>query len=328
MNGSFDRLRLFTWHIHGSYLFYLSQGNYDIYIPVNGQKNEGYYGRGKTFPFGANVIEVPAEEVRNLSFDCLLFQTEKNFLVDQFEILSDEQRQLPKIYVEHNTPEKHPTNTTHVVNDPSVVLVHVTHFNKLMWKSDLPVVKVIEHGITSFDYLYQGEIAKGVVVVNHIKERGRITGWDIFEEIRQEVPLDLVGMGTEQYGGLGEVLHPQLPSFLSHYRFFFNPLRYTSFGLAVCEAMMVGMPVVALATTEYAAVFSNGFSGFTNTNIDSLISNMRLLLQNEAAAKEIGFQGHLVAKERFNISRFVQDWESVFQLAINQHYEKNDRIYQ
>ncbi len=26
-------LKVFTWHIHGSYLFYLSQGDYELYIP-------------------------------------------------------------------------------------------------------------------------------------------------------------------------------------------------------------------------------------------------------------------------------------------------------
>jgi len=69
MNSDIEnaRLKIFTWHIHGSYLFYLSQGEYDIYIPVNNEKSEGYYGRGQTFPFGKNVIEVPASEVRKIS---------------------------------------------------------------------------------------------------------------------------------------------------------------------------------------------------------------------------------------------------------------------
>lgn len=38
--------------------------------------------------------------------------------------------------------------------------------------------------------------------------------------------------------------------FAARYRFLFNPIRYTSLGLAVIEAMMIGMPVVALGTTD------------------------------------------------------------------------------
>ncbi|PLK42480.1 glycosyltransferase [Emticicia sp. TH156] len=312
-----SRLKIFTWHVHGSYLYYLSQGNYDIYIPVNNEKSEGYYGRGETFPFGANVIEVSAQNVKDIAFDCILFQSEKNYVKDQFEVLSELQRQLPRVYVEHNTPEGHPTNTRHIVNDPDVIVVHVTHFNKLMWYNATPHVRVIEHGITDSQVEYKGHIAKGIVVINHIEQRGRIAGWDTFDEVRKSVPIDLIGMGTKESDGLGEVLHPDLPIFLSHYRFFFNPIRYTSFGLAVCEAMMIGMPIVALATTEYPSIIKNGESGFINTNIDILIERMQLLLTDRLLAKSLGTEAQTIAKNRFNINRFTNEWYEVFQYAIH-----------
>lgn len=331
------RLRIFTWHIHGSYLYYLSQGDYDIFIPVTEQRTEGYYGRGETFPFGDNIIEIPAEEVRNMQFDCILFQSERNFLIDQHEVLAEWQKQLPRVYVEHNTPEKHPTNTRHVLNDPAVTMVHVTHFNKLMWdNAGIPDVRVIEHGVCIPPVAYQGDIPRGIVVINHIEQRGRITGWDVFEEVRKHVPLDLIGMGTLQSGGLGEVLNPQLPDFISHYRFFFNPIRYTSFGLAVCEAMMTGMPVVALATTEYVTVIKDGKSGFIDTNIEKLIDKMNTLIADPSLAKSMGAMARQVALEKFNIQRFTREWESVFrdtilresiQLNIRNH-EKENSIYQ
>ncbi|MCF2492385.1 glycosyltransferase family 4 protein [Dyadobacter chenhuakuii] len=332
INTTNGRLKIFTWHIHGSYLYYLSQGDYDIYIPVTERKSEGYYGRGETFPFGPNVIEVPAVEVRNMQFDCILFQSERNFLIDQHEVLADWQKQLPRVYVEHNTPEKHPTNTRHVMSDPQVTLVHVTHFNKLMWDSTgIPNVRVIEHGVCIPQVAYQGDIPRGIVVINHIQQRGRITGWDVFDEVRKHVPLDLIGMGTSESGGLGEVLNPQLPEFISHYRFFFNPIRYTSFGLAVCEAMMTGMPVVALATTEYVTVIKDGESGFIDTNIGNLIDKMNSLIADPARAADMGAKAKQTAQEKFDINRFTSDWESTFrqtiQLTIHNHDKKNS-IYQ
>lgn len=332
INTTNGRLKIFTWHIHGSYLYYLSQGDYDIYIPVTERKSEGYYGRGETFPFGPNVIEVPAGEVRNMQFDCILFQSERNFLIDQHEVLADWQKQLPRVYVEHNTPEKHPTNTRHVMSDPHVTLVHVTHFNKLMWDSTgIPNVRVIEHGVCIPQVAYQGDIPRGIVVINHIQQRGRITGWDVFDEVRKHVPLDLIGMGTSESGGLGEVLNPQLPEFISHYRFFFNPIRYTSFGLAVCEAMMTGMPVVALATTEYVTVIKDGESGFIDTNIGNLIDKMNSLIADPARAADMGAKAKQTALEKFDINRFTSDWENTFrqtiQLTIHNHDKKNS-IYQ
>src|SRR5690606_22183210 len=100
------------------------------------------------------------------------------------------------------------------------------------------------------DSAYTGKYEKGIVVINNLNERGRRLGLDIFLRAREHVPLDLIGMDTKKIGGLGEILHPQLSDFIKDYRFMFNPIRYTSLGLAVIEAMMVGLPVVGLATTE------------------------------------------------------------------------------
>lgn len=304
-------MKIFTWHIHGSYLYYLSQGEYQIYIPVSENKTEGYYGRGETFPFGDNVIEIPAEEVRQHQFDCILFQTNHNYLVDQYQILSEKQRQLPRIYLEHDPPRVHPTNTVHVVDDPALTVVHVTHFNRLMWDNGIVPTRVIEHGVTEPAVQYSGHLNKGLVVINNLPTRGRLLGYDIYQYVKKQVPLDLIGMGTEDVG-LGEVLHPKLPVFQSQYRFFFNPIRYTSLGLAVCEAMMMGIPVIGLATTELSAVIDNGYSGFIHTDVDYLIDKMNMLLEDSELAREIGQNGKATAMSRFNIKRFTDDWQQLF----------------
>jgi len=137
-------------------------------------------------------------------------------------------------------------------------------------------------------------------------------------------------MGTKEFGGLGEVLHPDLPEFISHYRFFFNPIRYTSLGLAMIEAMMIGVPVVGLATAEYATVIKDYETGFMNTDIDFLIHKMELLLINKRWATSIGMNGKRYAEERFNIDRFTNEWKDIFELAIakNENYEKENIIYQ
>ena len=315
---TYGRPKIFTWHIHGSYLYYLSQGNYDIYIPTKAEKTEGYYGRGETFPFGDNVHEIPAELVKNEHFDCILFQTNQNYQKDQFEILSAEQRELPKIYLEHDPPRQHPTDTKHIVDDKNVLLVHVTHFNRLMWDNNNTPTRVIEHGVTIPNVSYSGEIAKGIVVINNLPSRGRLLGLDIFLEVRKHIPLDLVGMGTGELG-LGEVLHPQLPEFISKYRFFFNPIRYTSHGLAVCEAMMLGIPVIGMATTEMPTVINNDVNGYIHADISKLTDKMKQLLDNKTLAKKMGIEGRKTALERYNIDRFVSDWELTFNEVIKRH---------
>lgn len=307
------RLRILTWHIHGNYLWYLSQSNHDFFLPVKPGRREGYGGRGETFPWPGNVFDVPAEEVRNLEFDCILFQTKTNYLHDQYEILTEWQRRLPRIYLEHDPPQEHPTNTRHWVDDPNVLLVHVTPFNALMWDCGHTPTQVVEHGVlVPDDVRYSGEIERGLVVINRLKSRGRRLGVDVFEHARRYVPLDLVGMAAEELDGLGEISPPELTAFERRYRFFFNPIRYTSLGLAVIEAMTIGMPIVGLATTEMATAIENGVSGYVDTDINKLIARMQELLRNPVEAKRLGEGARRYALERFNIRRFVRDWDAVF----------------
>jgi glycosyltransferase involved in cell wall biosynthesis len=328
MSDGRKRLRIFTWHIHGSYLYYLSQGNFQIYIPVNKQKSDRNIGRGETFPFGDNVIEIPVDDIPSMEFDCILYQTVENYTKDQYAILSDQQRKLPRIYLEHDPPRQHPTDTKHIVNDPDVLLVHVTQFNRLMWDNNDQRTIVVDHGVTDPGIAYDGSIPKGIVVINNLPSRGRLLGLDIFNKVRKQVPIDLVGMGTEGVG-LGEVLHPDLPKFVSRYRFFFNPIRYTSFGLAVCEAMMIGLPIVALSTTEMPAVFRHGVNGIIHNDVDHLIEKMLELIENRSLAEKIGMEGRKTVLERFNITRFVNDWEEVFRsVTKTKKYEQADSLYQ
>ena len=323
MENKEKKLRVLTWHIHGSYLYYLTQTDCVFYLPYKeGSAEEGYGGRTRSFPWGDNVINVPSEKVKEIEFDCILFQSKKNYLQDQFEILTAEQRALPKIYLEHDPPRESPTNTKHVVDDPEVLLIHVTYFNELMWDNNRTPTKVIEHGIMVDEKVsYSGEIKKGIVVINGIVKRGRRLGLDIFEKVRKEIPLEIVGMGSEEVSGLGEINNRELPAFIAQYRFFFNPIRYTSLGLSVCEAMMTGVPIIGLATTEMSVTIKNNYSGFIDTNVNALIQKMEMLLNDREKAKELGEGAKETAQEKFNIARFKKDWLETF-IAVNK--QKNN----
>ena len=309
-------LRILTWHVHGSYLYYLVQSRHQFYLPVKPGFPTGYGGRLGGFPWPDNVYDVPAQEVQNLEFDCVLFQSQQNYSLDSYEILSQSQQQLPRIYLEHDPPRQHPTDTRHVVDDPNILLVHVTAFNNLMWDSGQTPTRVIEHGVIVPEAVqYTGELERGLVVVNGLHSRGRRLGADVFERVQSQVPLDLIGMGSEKMSGLGEIPHDRLGAFESRYRFFFNPIRYTSLGLAVCEAMMIGMPIIGLATTEMVTVVENGVSGYVDTNIDRLIERMQELLNRPAEAYRMSANARRYAQERFNIQRFSRDWDEAFALV-------------
>lgn len=320
------RLRILTWHIHGNYLYYLSQAPHDFFVPTKPDRPTGYGGRCGTLPWPSNLHEVPAAEVHRLAFDCILYQSHANYLHDQYEILSEQQRRLPRIFLEHDPPRETPTDTRHPVDDPSVLLVHVTHYNRLMWNSGRTPSQVIEHGVTVPQGVrYCGDRRRGVFVANGLPSRGRRLGADIFEECRRWVPLDLIGIDSEALGGLGEVQYHELPGCLARYRFFFNGIRYTSLPLSLCEAMMIGMPIVALATTEIAKVVEHGVAGYTDTNLEQLIADMRDLLDDPAEAYRLSEGARRIAQERFSIDRFIRDWDDALALVTGHAKVRADR---
>lgn len=307
------RLRILTWHVHGNYLYYLSQVPHDFYLVRDEARSTHRSGRSGTLPWGANVHEAPVERIRDMPFDVVLYQSRAEWDSDREQLLSPAQRALPRIYIEHDPPQQSPTDTPHWVQDSGALLVHVTPFNALMWDSGVTPTRVIEHGIKPLAHArYGGQLARGITVVNNMQRRGRRLGLDVYRDAARAVPLDLVGMGSAQIGGLGEVDNAALPHTMAAYRFFFNPIRYTSLGLAIIEAMMVGLPVVGLATTELASVIRSGHSGYVDTRPDRLVQVMQMLLRDPATAREWGEAGRRLANERFHIERFVADWLDAF----------------
>lgn len=313
------RLKILTWHVHGSYLFDLVQAPHDFFLPVKPGKPEGYGGRSGNFAWPDNVVDVPAERVRDGAYDLILFQSTRNWEVDQHEILSAAQREQPRLYLEHNTPRPYPTDTRHPVDDPRVLLVHCTYFNQIMWDNGPVPTMVVPHGVVVPEGLsWTGELDRGITVVNGIERRGRLAGYDVFLHLRERVPLDLAGMGSEKLGGLGDLPHRALHAAETRYRFFFNPIRYTSMPLAVIEAMMLGLPIVALATTELPRAVPHREAGFVSNDLAELEDGMRQLLADPSLARRMGARAREAARAQFGIARFVRDWETAFRRALGE----------
>lgn len=311
------RLRILTWPIHGSYFNTLSRIEHDWLLPVKAGTPEGFGGRG-TSDLPSSVRDVPAESVRDADLDLVLFQSPRTLQEDAPEILSPAQQRLPRIYLEHNTPFPDPVYSQHPFGDSEGLLVHVTRYNALMWDNGRAPTRVIEHSVAIDPSVsWQGNRPEGITVINSMPRRGRKVGFDLLKEARRHVPIQLAGFGNEGLEGLGDIPYQRLHREVATYRFLFSPCRYTSLPLAVVEALTIGMPVVALATTELPDVIKNGVHGYISNDLDVLIAGMRRLIDDPDHAAELGANARELAARRFGLDRFARDWDAAFTEAID-----------
>jgi hypothetical protein len=306
------RLRILSWPIHGSYFNTLAQLDHEWILPVKPGAPEGYGGRG-TPDYPPSIRDVPAASVRDLDLDLVLLQSLRNLEEDAAEILSPAQQRLPHIYLEHNTPSPHPVTSRHPFADRRGLLVHVTRYNRLMWDNGPAPTRVIEHSVAIDPAAtYVGTRPEGITVINSMPRRGRAVGLDLFLEARRHVPIQLAGFENDGLDGLGDIPYPRLHRLMREYRFLFSPCRYTSLPLAVIEALTIGMPVVALATSALPEAIVNGVHGYLSNDPEVLIAGMQRLIHDPDHARELGANARDLAARRFGLGRFARDWDDAF----------------
>lgn len=306
-------MRILLWHVHGAYTNSLVRGAHEYLLPVLPDRGPDGHGRSQTFDWPASAIEVTPEEAADADVDVVIVQRPEELERLAADWLGGRApgRDIPAVYLEHSLPQGRIADMRHPAADrEDVLLVHVTHFNALFWDSGRTPTRVIEHGIVDPGYRYSGELPHGAVVVNEPIRRGRVTGTDLLPSLNGSIPLDLFGMGTEELGGAGDVAPPRLWDELGRRRAYVHPIRWTSLGLSLLEAMQLGMPVIALATTEVVEAVPPE-AGVVSTDVDRLALALRRLVDDPDDARERGRAAREAALARYGLERFLADWDRV-----------------
>ena len=320
-------MRILLWHVHGGWTDAFVRGAHEYVLPVDADRGPWGLGRGgRDWP---RALEATAQQLaENASaIDAVVLQRpDEAARVEQLTGLRPGV-DMPAVYVEHNTPRASIPDTRHPLADQSdIPIVHVTHFNALMWDSGIAPVHVVEHGVVDPGYLYSGELARLAVAVNEPVRRARVAGTDLLAGFAAAAPLDVFGMGGDRLHeatGLGpERLHwagdvppPRLHAELARRRVYVHPFRWTSLGLALIEAMHAGMPVVAVGSTEAFRALPSG-TGLVSSSPAELAAAAADLIADPGAARAAGQAAREAALARYGLSRFLADWDEVLAAAL------------
>lgn len=311
-------MRVLLWHVHGSYTTALVQGGHEYLLPVVPGRGPEGRGRALTWDWPTSALELTEREAAEADIDVVVLQRpeELNGLAERWLGGRRPGRDVPAIYLEHNAPQGRIADMRHpAAGRRDLTVVHVTHFNELFWDTGATPTEVIEHGVVDPGYRYTGELPCAVTALNEPLRRGRVTGTDLLSRLAEDVRIDLYGIGTADLGGVDDppqsVLHEEMP----RRRVYLHPIRWTSLGLTLIEAMHLGMPVVGLATTEAPEVVPPA-AGFLSTDVDRIAAALRRLIVNPDEARERGRAARRAALARFGLERFLTDWDRVLARAV------------
>ncbi len=301
-------MRILLWHVHGSWTTAFVQGSHCYLLPVLPGRGPGGLGRARTWNWPASAEELTPDQLHATDVDVVVLQRREEFDLVQQWLGRRAGRDLPAVYLEHNAPDGPVASMVHPLADRTdIPVVHVTWFNQLFWDSGKAPTSVIEHGIVDPGHRYTGELAAAVAVINDPGRRGRVTGTDLLAPVRAASAVDLFGMRSEPFGGR-DVPQAELHAEMARRRVYFHPNRWTSLGLSLIEAMQLGLPVVALATTEAAEVVPRS-AGVVSNRLDTVVEGVRRFVHEPAEAAAAGRAARDYAVERFGLGRFLADWD-------------------
>jgi hypothetical protein len=304
-------MRILVWHVHGAWTTAFVHGPHEYLVPELPDRGPDGRGRAATYAWPASARGIAPERLADEAIDVVVLQRphELQLVAEWLGLRAG--IDVPAVFVEHNSPQGRVAEMRHPLADRSDVLVaHVTHFNALFWDCGRAPTTVVEHGVVDPGPLYGGELARAAVVINEARRRGRVTGTDLIAAICGDVPHDLFGIDAETLGGVGDLPYAELHRAMAARRVYVHPNRWTSLGLSLVEAMHLGMPVVAVATTEAhdalpadAAVVSN--------RLETLREAVARLAAGPAEAAERGARLREHALARYGLERFLADWDDV-----------------
>ena len=316
--------RVLLWDVHGSYTDTLLTGPHTYLFPTRDASGRGGLSRlGGRAP--GNAVELPWMQMRKEPPDVVVLQREADLLDCAVHLGRRPGREIAAVWLEHNTPRVRVPDSWHPMAEvPGVLIVHVTHFNALLWDCGTAPTMVVEHGVADLGHQYTGEQARLAYVVNEPVRRWRVTGTDLLP-VFAEHPIDAFGIDGDLLAKrlgqscprlrfAGNLAPEDLPTELAQRREYLHLHRWTSLGLSLLEAMVLGMPVLALDTTEASRAVPTG-AGAVSSDLDELRRTAARLLSDVDEARARGEVARQAALERYPLDRFLARWDEAYARA-------------
>ena len=192
----------------------------------------------------------------------------------------------------------------------------ISNYNKQEWMS---VGDVVEHGVDT-DFWNSGELERDnacLSVVNDWPNRDWCCGFNLWKQTVQGLPIKVFGKSPGFSEPASSTEH--LREIYQSSRIFYNTSLHSPVPSVLLEAMSCGCAVVSTNNCMIPEIIENGKNGLVSNNPQELRGCLELLLKNQDLAKELGDNARKTIVEKYNLERFVNNWNNILHSTVNEY---------
>ena len=172
--------------------------------------------------------------------------------------------------------------------------------------------EIIRSAVDIAEYAgYRGDIRGVLLVCNHLKERGAMMGWEIYQTVCRDIPHLVLGKNPNLSSSCVAAGWDDLKEQFRSFRVYLYTPVYPyedGYNLALLEAMATGMPVAAL--THATSPVRDEIEGVVASNAEVLRERIFSLLDNPEEARKMGEAARARIEGEFPMSKFKNAWQS------------------
>ncbi len=311
-------MNILTFSTHEGYQYNLAKTGHNFYIleldKLGGVKGWDYRLRPKP----DNVFLI--QEIGDIKkYNLVLYQTVEQY--NQYKYLD-----LPKLILFHVmwSPdysiniEQNYFNLGRFVNSiKDIPKIFINHFKQSTWKMENESNSfVIQHGIDVDEYLQNdGAISTALRVCHFIKERDWWCGYNkMMEIVKKDIPFLMAGNNPSISNNIFPESFQDLKSLYKSYRLFLYSSDKDSYPICMLEAMASGMPIVTVKQpNDTYKYFKNDDNAIISNDIEYLREKIKQLLMDISLARRLGERAKETVVANFNIYRFLNQWNEMFE---------------
>jgi len=199
----------------------------------------------------------------------------------------------------------------------------ISKYNMNAWGYSDDNSSVVEHGVDIDFWRPDDNVSRDntcLSIVNDWPNRDWCCGYNLWQQTVQGLPVKVFGKSP----GLSEPASSteHLREIYQSSRIFYNTSLHSPVPTVLLEAMACGCAIVSTANCMIPDIIENGKNGLISNDPQELRGFLQLLLKDEDLAKELGDNARKTIVEKYNLEKFVDNWNNLLHSTVNNYRNK------